>query len=59
MSLRRWPTTCIRCGSTEFHEIGRAEAGEVGNDEDIAIYSCDACGQEFDTEDVPLQGQPA
>jgi len=54
VSVTRWPTACPECGSRDFVEIGRAEAGEFGLNEDVAIYACGDCCAEWDTTDVPV-----
>ena len=42
-------TRCPECGSDEICELGRVEAATFGNEEDLAVYHCDACGAEWDT----------
>lgn len=52
MSVTGRPTECPECGSDEFEEIGRAEAGEI-TAYDLAAYKCEACGAEFENRPDP------
>jgi hypothetical protein len=51
MSVHR-PERCPTCGSTEFDELFRLEARELGGrDNEVAVYHCSdpECQAEFDS----------
>lgn len=57
MSLSSWPKVCPKCGSEDFHELARVEAGEFSGPcemypegdppTDEAIYACRTCYHEW------------
>ena len=50
MSLGHHYKYCPRCLVVDIHELMRIEAGEIGNDEDLAVYKCNECSYEWDHE---------
>lgn len=51
MAIRNPARRCPRCLSEGIRELFRIEAGELpGFDEDAAVYTCHACGHEWDSE---------
>jgi DNA-directed RNA polymerase subunit RPC12/RpoP len=57
------PASCPRCGSREFAELARWEAGDLTlpgetrpfPEQDTAAYSCDRCGLEFTSPEPALR----
>jgi len=48
------PDYCLSCGSDEFAEIGRIEAGELGPDDpptDQVLRKCLDCSYEWEASD--------
>ncbi len=51
MSVTRRLDRCPQCQSMDIRELGRLEAGDAAGlvTEDLILYRCDECGNEFDS----------